>query len=110
MIQHIVMMKFHPQVASADIDGLEAAMEALPDAIAEIHTYEFGRDVLRSERSCDFALVSGFANLATLKAYQAHPEHLKLLAMLKPMCASILVVDFETKAGATRGAEPPPPF
>jgi hypothetical protein len=108
MIQHIVMMKFHPEVGAAEIDALEAAMDALPNKITEIFTYEFGRDVIRSERSCDFALVSTFANLATLKAYQTHPEHLKLLAMLKPMCTSILVVDFEAKEGATRGAEPPP--
>jgi hypothetical protein len=110
MIQHIVMMKFDPGVGDAEIDALEAAMDALPNKITEIYTYEFGRDVVHSERSYDFALVSTFANLETLKAYQTHPEHIKLLAMLKPMCASILAVDFEVEAGATRGAEPPPAF
>jgi len=108
MIQHIVMMEFKPEVTAPGIDALEAKMRALPNIISEIFTYEFGRDVLRSERSSDFALVSSFANLDTLKAYQVHPAHLELLAMLKPMCASIRVVDFEARPGATRGAEKPP--
>lgn len=108
MIQHIVMMEFKPEVTAADIDALEAKMEALPNIISEIFTYEFGRDVLRSERSSDFALVSSFANLDALKTYQVHPAHRELLAMLKPMCASIRIVDFEVRPGATRGAQKPP--
>lgn len=107
MIHHIVVMKFNPDVTDADIDKLGKMLGALPDAITEIYTYEFGRDVVGSERSCDFALVSSFANLETLKAYQTHPEHLKLLKVLKPMCASIYAVDFEAEAGATQGAERP---
>ena len=47
----------------------ETLLEALPDRIDEIESYDFGRDVVRSERSYDFALVSIFANLDTLKHY-----------------------------------------
>jgi hypothetical protein len=107
MIYHIVMMTFKPEVDDAAIDALEAKMDALPNTITEIYTYEFGRDVLQTERSCDFALVSTFANLDTLRAYQTHPAHLELLAQLKPMCKDIRAVDFEAKPGATKGAEKP---
>ena len=75
MITHVVMMKFKPEVTAEDIDELEALLDRLPDRIDEIQSYDFGRDVARSERSYDFALVSVFANLDTLKHYQVHPDH-----------------------------------
>ena len=95
MISHVVLMKFNPDVEDSDIKDIENGLNALPDAIAEIHAYEFGRDVVRSERSYDFALVSLFANLPALKRYQNHPDHLVVLEKLKNLCQNIITVDFE---------------
>ena len=67
MITHVVMMKFKPDVSDEQVTELEARFEALPDIIYEIQSYEFGRDLVRSERSFDFALVSVFANMETLR-------------------------------------------
>ena len=75
MITHLVMMKFKAGITAAHIDALEALLDRLPDQIHEIQSYDFGRDVVHSERSYDFALVSMFANLDTLKRYQVHPDH-----------------------------------
>ena len=95
MIQHVVLMKFNPDVASEQIDGLEKLLDDLPNTIVEIQGYEFGRDIVRSERSYDFALVSLFANLDTLRRYQQHPDHLVVVDLLKSICADILAVDYE---------------
>lgn len=95
MITHVVMMKFKPVVDSQEIDELEALLEDLPDAIDEIQSYDFGRDILRSERSYDFALVSVFANLDTLKHYQEHPAHQAVVKKLGDICAHIAVVDYQ---------------
>jgi len=95
MITHVVMMKFKPDVTAADIDDLEAMLDALPDRIHEIQSYDFGRDVVRSERSYDFALVSVFANLDTLKHYQIHPDHQEVVKKLGGMCTHIAAVDYE---------------
>ena len=100
MIQHIVLLKFKPGVTDADIDALEESMNALPNAIVEIHSYEFGRDIVGSERSYDFGLVSLFANMEAVNRYQAHPEHLKLLDQIKTLCDSVITVDFEYKYAA----------
>lgn len=97
MLHHIVLFKFKPTTTEAEVDRLEALLETLPDRIVEIQTYEFGRDVLRSERSYDFALVSGFANMDCLRRYQVHPAHLEVLAHLKPLCEDIRAVDFVTR-------------
>ena len=95
MITHVVMMKFKPEVTPEAIDELEALLDRLPDRIDEIKSYDFGRDVVQSERSYDFALVSVFANLDTLKHYQVHPEHQVVAKKLGSMCAHIAAVDYE---------------
>ena len=95
MITHVVMMKFKDDVSDEQITELEERLEELPDKIIEIQSYEFGRDMVRSERSYDFALVSVFANLETLRQYQEHPAHLKVVQKLGKMCDNIGVVDFE---------------
>jgi len=95
MINHIVLIKFKPGVKESDIEDLEKHMDDLPNSIAEIHSYEFGRDIVRSERSYDFGLVSLFANTEALSRYQIHPDHLVLVEKLKGMCDSLITVDFE---------------
>jgi hypothetical protein len=89
------MMKFRLDVENEDIEALEKSLNELPNAIVEIYTYEFGRNVVRSDRSYDFALVSSFANVEALERYQRHPDHLKVVEMLKNKCEKIITVDFE---------------
>lgn len=95
MITHVVMMKFKPEVTDTDIEALEALLDKLPDRIDEIQSYDFGRDVVRSDRSYDFALVSIFANLDTLKHYREHPGHQEVVKLLGGMCDHIAAVDYE---------------
>ena len=97
MLHHIVMMKFKPEVTAEQIDALEQALDQLPNVITDIHVYEFGPDIVRSERSFDFALVSLFATLEALKRYQEHPEHQKVLGTIKEMTEQIVTVDFEAR-------------
>ena len=107
MLTHVVMMKFKPDVKQADIDELEKTMDELPNTIMEILTYEFGRDVIKSERSFDFALVSNFANPEALERYQNHPEHLKVLEKLKAICENVLTVDFKASDASSAKDEIP---
>ena len=107
MIQHIVCMKFKPDVSETDIEALEKGFDALPNTIVEIQSYEFGRDVVQSERSYDFGLVSLFANTASLERYQAHPEHQKVLEIIKRICARIVTVDFEYEFKAAQSDDMP---
>ena len=109
MITHVVMMKFKPEVTAEAIGELEALLNGLPDRIQEIQSYDFGRDVVRSERSWDFALVAVFANLDTLKHYQIHPDHQVVLEKLGGMCAQIAAVDYENAPyGEVRDGDPDP--
>jgi hypothetical protein len=106
MLNHVVLLKFKPGVAEADIDELEKQLDALPNSILEIQMYEFGRDVVKSERSYDFAIVSLFANETALERYLTHGEHVRVAAKLKQLCENIITVDFfGTDAGSLRKDE-----
>jgi quinol monooxygenase YgiN len=110
MLHHIVLFKFKPETEDDQIIALEKMLDALPDQIVEIQLYEFGRDVVRSDRSHDFALVSGFANLAAMQRYQAHPAHQKVIAHLREICEDIRAVDFETEYRAPDNLAERDPF
>ncbi len=110
MLHHIVMFKFKPDTNHQQVAALEKMLEALPDQIVEIQLYEFGRDVVQSDRSYDFALVSGFANLAAMQRYQVHPEHQKVIAHVREICEDVRAVDFETNYSAPENVEEPDPF
>ena len=94
MIKHIVFMKFKAGVTDKDVAVIEKGLAGLPGKIPEIKEYQFGRDIVRSERSCDFALVSAFDDMEALKRYQVHPDHLPVIAKVKEFSESILAVDF----------------
>ena len=110
MLHHIVLFKFKPGTDNVQIAALEKMLDALPDQIIEIQLYEFGRDVVRSDRSYDFALVSGFANLPAMQRYQVHPEHQKVIAHVREICEDIRAVDFETEYRGPDNLEEPDPF
>jgi hypothetical protein len=95
MLRHIVFMKFKTGVDALQIENMQQSLGALPGKIDEIKGFEFGPDILKSERSYDFALVASFTDLDSLKRYQVHPDHIPVLQKVRSLCESILVVDFE---------------
>jgi len=96
MIKHLVFLKFKTDIAEAVVAEIEAGLAALPGAIPEIRYYDFGRDVMRSPRSYDFALVSLFEDLDALKRYSKHPDHQAVLQKILGATEQIAAVDFET--------------
>ncbi len=95
MLKHLVFFKFHPEVQEEEIRDLEQSLKALPATIADIDGFEVGRDVVRSERSYDLALISGFADLAAMQRYQVHPDHQAVGAKVRRLCSGVATVDFE---------------
>lgn len=95
MLKHIVFMKFKPDVTETGIHQLKQALGGLPALIPEIREFVFGRDILHTERSWDFALVSAFDNVEAMNRYQVHPDHQVVLRRVREMCDGIRVVDFE---------------
>lgn len=94
MITHVVFFKFKPETSEADILTLVNGLGALPEKIGEIREFRFGKDVIHSERSFDFALVSRFNDLEAMQRYQVHPEHQQVVAHVKAITSSVIAVDF----------------
>ena len=95
MIKHLVLLKFKAEATDNDIADLEQSVGALPAVIPEIKGYEFGRDVVRTEKSYDFALVSAFDTLEAVKRYQVHPAHQVAAGKARSLSESMVLVDFE---------------
>lgn len=94
MIKHVVFMKFKPDVGEEQIERLRNSLSALPVKIPEIQEYSFGKDVIRSERSLDFALVSSFTDLEALKRYSEHPDHQSVVLLVRKLTERTLTVDY----------------
>jgi hypothetical protein len=94
MITHVVFFKFKPETSPADIQRLANGLAGLPEQVEEIREFRFGADVMHSERSYDFCLVSSFDDLDALQRYQVHAEHQKVVAHVKAISSSVVAVDF----------------
>ena len=99
MIKHVVFMKFKKDTRPEDIESVEKGLGSLPGIIPEIKYYDFGRDVLHTERSFDFALVSGFDSLESMQRYINNPQHQTVAKKCRDLSDSIVVVDFESSVG-----------
>ncbi len=94
MIKHIVFMTFKPEFRD-DIPQVQQRLMALPALIPEIQYLEVEANVVPSERNCDLVLYSHFESLEALRAYQQHPDHVDVLAIIRARVSSIVVGDYE---------------
>ncbi|MFZ4438371.1 MAG: Dabb family protein [Syntrophales bacterium] len=94
MIKHVVLVKMKPEVTASQIAELKTNLAALPAIIPEIKGYDFGEDV-RPEKTLDFALVSTFEDMAAVKRYLVHPDHMIVGKYIRSLCESLQIIDFE---------------
>ena len=95
MIRHIVFFKFKPETTDTQIEKLEFGLSSLPAMIPQIKSFEFGRDIVRSDRSYDFALNSAFDSLEAMNEYQVHPAHIDVVTYVKEICREVVAADYE---------------
>jgi len=99
MIQHIVMFKMrafdnHDERITV-LNKIKTALESLPSKINQIKSFEAGINILESERAFDLVLVSIFNSLEDLKIYADHPEHQKVVALIRQYSEKAISVDYE---------------
>jgi quinol monooxygenase YgiN len=88
MIRHIVLMEFNDAADETHIEALVADLQALPDHIAEIETYEVHRDAGLAEGNADLVVIGTFADQPAWEVYRDHPEHLRIIAeQIRPVLA-----------------------
>ncbi|MBI5178650.1 MAG: Dabb family protein [Nitrospinae bacterium] len=55
---------------------------------------EVAHDVIHAKNSYDVVLNSVFASTDDLETYRVHPEHVKVLDLIKEVCESTVKVDY----------------
>ena len=94
MVKHIVMFNLTektPQNMELAIDSLRS----LENKIETLKFIEIGTDFLKSDRSYDIVLTAHFENLEGVKTYSSHENHLPVVKIMRSLCSSSIVVDFE---------------
>jgi len=94
MIIHIVMFKFKEQNRALNIAKVQSKLEKLEKLIDELRSIEVGVNFNESDRAFDLSLYSTFESEADLKIYATHPEHLKVVELIKEVTQESKVVDY----------------
>ncbi len=79
MLRHVVMFRWNAGVSEKDKRAVEEGLAALPALVPQIRRYEFGRDAGLAEGNFDFVVVADFDSVADYEAYQAHPDHVRVI-------------------------------
>tara|TARA_Y100001936_G_scaffold35625_1_gene33703 strand:+ start:136 stop:405 length:270 start_codon:yes stop_codon:yes gene_type:complete len=71
------------------------ALRSLEGNIETLKSIEIGTDFLESDRSYDIVLIAHFENREGLKIYGNHENHLPVVKIMRSLCSSSVVVDYE---------------
>jgi hypothetical protein len=94
MIVHIVMFKFKDENKSSNIAEVTKRLNALVELIPSLKSMEVGVNFTLSDRAFDLSLYSTFESKEDLDAYAVHPEHLKVVELIKSVTLESKVVDY----------------
>ena len=95
MIRHIVLFRFNSSASPQDRAALIDALKGLKEKIDFVKELEVGKDVGAKPNSYDIALNSVFETLDDVEKYAVHPDHVKVVNMVKALCESSVKIDFE---------------
>jgi antibiotic biosynthesis monooxygenase (ABM) superfamily enzyme len=100
MIKHIVSFKLKDEAAGRNkAENAILLKNALMGLLGKVPTLKSMEVGINSEKApqdnFEVVLISTFDNWAGLDAYQTHPEHLKVVELVKQIRESRSCVDFE---------------
>jgi hypothetical protein len=94
MIQHVVLFKWKDEIPPETIDRAIHDLESLRE-IEGVCDFAAGKNFARNSQGYSYALVLRLPDRTALKAYWPHPLHERVLAVVQPLVADVLIVDFE---------------
>ena len=94
MVKHIVMFKL-TEKTSENMKLAKDSLRSLENNIETLKSIEIGTDFLESDRSYDIVLTAHFENQEGLKTYSSHENHLPVVKIMRSLCSSSVVVDYE---------------
>ena len=94
MVKHIVMFKLTEKTYQ-NMELATDSLRSLENKIETLKSIEIGTDFLESDRSYDIVLTAHFENQEGLKTYSSHENHLPVVKIMRSLCSSSVVVDYE---------------
>jgi hypothetical protein len=89
------MFKFRDENKESNIKDVAEKLNALSELIIQLKVMEVGVNFTDSERAFDLSLYSTFETKEDLAAYAIHPEHIKVVELIKSVALESKVVDYE---------------
>jgi len=89
------MFKFKDEDKASNIVKVKDALTELVSKIDELKSIEVGVNFAEEARAFDLSLYSTFESKDDLKAYAVHPEHIKVVELIKSVTKESKVVDYE---------------
>jgi len=99
VLRHVVLFKFKEEASEKDVNRLNEAFNALPDAIPVIKDFEWGINDSPENFHQDFThcyLLTFSSEEDRDSIYAPHPKHQAFGAALQPHLEKVLVVDYWT--------------
>ncbi|MDD3835859.1 MAG: Dabb family protein [Sulfurimonas sp.] len=94
MIVHIVMFKFKDESKESNMKEVQKRLNALVELIAELKSMEVGVNFTDSPRAFDLCLYSTFESKEDMATYAIHPEHLKVVELIRDVTLESKIVDY----------------
>lgn len=98
MFNHIVLFKLKDfqtdQEKSAVRDQICTALLGLKTKISELQAIEVGSNFDLASGSFDISLITRFDSMEGFLTYRDHPEHLKVVALVRANTVDRAVVDY----------------
>lgn len=95
MIKHIVMFRLEGEGKAEACRRFKEAIETLPALIPQLKSAEVGLDTGDIQGNWDIVLTALCDNAEDLAAYSAHPDHVACVAIIKPLLAGRVCVDYK---------------
>ena len=99
VLRHVVLFKFKNESSEEDVNKLNKAFNALPDAIPVIKDFEWGINDSPENFHQDFThcyLLTFDSEESRDSIYTPHPQHRAFVASLQPHVEKVFVVDYWT--------------
>jgi len=97
-IRHVVVVKWSEGVTPDQVEAIQAELQKLPSLISNILAYNVGADLNAVAGNADFGITADFATISDFQVYASHPEHLRVVAMMKPLIAQRSAVQVKLSA------------
>ncbi len=97
MLRHIITWKLAAENTSAKLEHaatIAGALEGLVPLIPEIRSLTVASNVVSLDTNWDLVLVADYEDEAALRAYIDHPEHQRVVGIIRPLVAQRAAVDF----------------